>query len=78
MNSYWIESTKNIQKQYPELKNDIETDVCIIGGGLTGISSAYELYKAGLKVTVLEKDQIGKKTTGNTTGKITSRSWSIL
>lgn len=78
MSSYWIESTKNIEKKYPELKDDIETDVCIIGGGLTGISLAYELYKVGLKVIVLEKDQIGKKTTGNTTGKITSRAWSIL
>lgn len=73
MSSYWIESTKNIEKKYLELKNDIETDVCIIGGGLAGISSAYELAKAGLKVVVLERDQIGKKTTGNTTGKITSQ-----
>ena len=73
MSSYWIESTKDIEKKYPELRNNIETDVCIIGGGLTGISSAYELAKTGLKVVVLEKDQIGKKTTGNTTGKITSQ-----
>lgn len=73
MSSYWIKSTNDIEKRYPKLKEDIETDVCIIGGGLTGISVAYELSKAGVKVVVLEKDQIGKKTTGNTTGKITSQ-----
>lgn len=78
MSSYWIESTKDIEKKYPKLENKIETDVCIIGGGLTGISSAYELVKSGISVTILEKDQIGKSTTGNTTGKITSRAWSIL
>lgn len=73
MSSYWIESTKNIEKEYPKLKGNIETDVCIIGGGLTGISAAYELAKCGVKVLVLEKDKIGKSTTGNTTGKITSQ-----
>lgn len=73
MSSYWIESTKNIEKEYPKLKGNIETDVCIIGGGLTGISAAYELAKCGVKVIVLEKDKIGKSTTGNTTGKITSQ-----
>lgn len=78
MNSYWIESTKNIEKEYPKLKDEIKTDVCIIGGGLTGISVAYELVKCGIKVTIFEKNQIGKSTTGNTTGKITSRTWSVL
>ena len=73
MSSYWIESTKSIEKEYPKLKSNIETDVCIIGGGLTGISSAYILAKSGVKVVVLEKNQIGKSTTGNTTGKITSQ-----
>lgn len=73
MSSYWIESTKNIEKKYPKLEENIETDVCIIGGGLSGISSAYELAKCGVKVVVLEKEHIGKKTTGNTTGKITSQ-----
>lgn len=72
MNSYWIQSTKNIEKKYPELNSNIKADVCIIGGGITGISIGYELVEKGINVAILEKDQIGKKTTGNTTGKITS------
>lgn len=69
--SLWIESTSS--KKYESIIDDKETDVCIIGGGLTGISCAYYLSKAGKKVIVLEKNYIGSHTSGNTTGKITSQ-----
>ncbi len=36
---------------------------CVVGGGITGISTAYMLAKSGLKVCVLEKDIIGHHTT---------------
>ena len=72
MNSYWIESTKNSKKVYPKLEKNIEADVCIIGGGITGISCAYEISKTGKKVVLIEKDRIGELTSGGTTGKITS------
>ncbi len=58
MNSYWIESIKGKKKEFPSLEQDENTDVCIIGGGLTGISTAYYLSKAGLKVVLLEKYKI--------------------
>ena len=69
--SLWIESKK--AKKYESLQQDIEVEVCIIGGGLTGITTAYYLSKEGKKVAVLEKNYIGSHTTGNTTGKITSQ-----
>ncbi len=72
MNSYWIDSFPNIIKASKELTENINADVCIIGGGITGISTAYELSKAGLKVVILEKDLLSRKATGNTTAKITS------
>ena len=71
MNSFWIENFKN--KNYQSLKEDLNVDVCIIGGGLTGISCAYYLTKNNLKVCILEKDKIMEKTSGHTTGKITSQ-----
>ena len=40
MNSYWINSEKNKEK-YNKVEKNIETDICIIGGGITGISTAY-------------------------------------
>lgn len=68
--SFWIENFKT--EKYKKLENNINTEVAIIGGGITGISSAYYLSKKGLEVTLLEKDFISSKTTGHTTGKITS------
>ena len=69
--SYWIASTQ--AKSYPALDEDINVDFLIIGGGLTGITTAYLLQKEGLKVAVLEADHIARGTTGHTTAKITSQ-----
>ena len=46
MKSYWLDSIKeeNINK-YDKLEENIKTDICIIGGGLTGITTAYYLSK---------------------------------
>ena len=71
MSSYWIDSVNF--NSYEALKNDISTDVCIIGGGITGIATAYLLSKNGYKVCILEKDKIAHQATGNTTAKITSQ-----
>jgi glycine/D-amino acid oxidase-like deaminating enzyme len=59
--------------QYAPLKGNIRADTVIVGGGITGISVAYLLKKAGQKVALLEKDAIGIGTTGHTTGKVTSQ-----
>lgn len=67
--SLWISQTK--VKEYPKLERDLSTQVLIIGGGITGLSCAFELHEAGYEVTVLEKDRLCSKTTGNTTGKMT-------
>lgn len=40
MDSYWNEFKK---QEFNKLENNIKVDVCIIGGGLTGISTAYYL-----------------------------------
>jgi glycine/D-amino acid oxidase-like deaminating enzyme len=45
----------------------------IIGGGITGITTAYLLKQAAQKVAVIEKATIGSGTTGHTTGKVTSQ-----
>ncbi len=71
MNSFWIENFK--KKTYPTLDKDLNVDVCIIGGGLTGLSCAYYLSKNNLSVCILEKDKIMEKTSGHTTAKITSQ-----
>ena len=71
MNSLWLSENKN--DKFESLSNNIETDVCIIGAGIFGMTCGYYLSKSGLKVTIVEKDEIGRKTTGHTTAKITSQ-----
>lgn len=68
--SYWIDSTSSTS--YPSLKNDISTDVLVIGGGITGITTASELQKEGLRTVLIESDKICHGTTGYTTAKITA------
>lgn len=55
---------------YPELSHDIEVDVAIIGGGITAITAAEQLIRAGKKVAVIEAGKIGGVTTGYSTGNL--------
>ena len=72
MKSYWIDSVKE-QNKFSALEENIKTDICIIGGGLTGLSTAYNLSKYKIRTVLLEKDEICKQTSGNSTAKITSQ-----
>ena len=72
MESLWIETTKN-KSNFKTLNGNEDTEICVIGGGLFGLTTAYYLTKCGKKVIVLEKGEIGSKVSGNTTGKITSQ-----
>jgi glycine/D-amino acid oxidase-like deaminating enzyme len=49
----------------------METDVLIVGGGITGITAAYCLTQRGIKPVVIEAETLCSGTTGNTTGKLT-------
>lgn len=69
MKSLWYEHIDRLD--FPTLKNDIETEVLIIGGGIAGILTAYFLQEKGVPYVLVEKDKICGETTGNTTAKIT-------
>lgn len=60
-------------KSYPTLNTNLEAEVAVIGGGMTGILTAYQLQQHGMDVIVLEADRIGQGVTRNTTAKITSQ-----
>src|SRR5688572_11210054 len=67
--SFWEATTPN-RPEFPKLEGNIEVDVAIIGGGITGITTALQLTKAGKKVAVLEARRIGGGTTGWSTGNL--------
>ncbi len=58
--------------QYPPLTENTTADVVIVGAGITGLTTAHLLKKAGLKVAVVEADRVCSGVTGHTTAKITS------
>jgi len=67
--SYWQKTAH--KEKYPFIDQNMNVDIVIIGGGLTGISLAYRLKNAMFNVIVLEKDEIGSQTSGHTTAKVT-------
>lgn len=67
--SIWMYEHKlNLNKELP---NDFYTDILIIGGGLTGISTAFHLKDSNYKISIIDSNKIGSGITSKTTGKIT-------
>src|SRR3954447_11207663 len=56
----------------PSLDEDLEVDACVVGGGITGVTAAYELARGGRSVVLLERDRVGAGVTGHSTAKLSS------
>ncbi|KAF2146545.1 uncharacterized protein K452DRAFT_282719 [Aplosporella prunicola CBS 121167] len=69
----WIhlEPYKN-HPRFPKLEQDIETDVCIVGSGIAGISTAYELVVRGHNVVMIEAREVLSGETGRTSGHLSN------
>jgi gamma-glutamylputrescine oxidase len=67
--SYYAFSANPVPAR-PELQGETETDVCIIGAGYTGLSTALFLLENGFKVTVLEAAKVGFGASGRNGGQI--------
>jgi glycine/D-amino acid oxidase-like deaminating enzyme/nitrite reductase/ring-hydroxylating ferredoxin subunit len=66
---YW--STTATLPRFAPLSQDLEVDVVVVGGGLTGVTAAYLLKKEGAKVALLEKGRCTGGDTGRTTAHLT-------
>lgn len=66
--SYWLEESQ-FHSQPPG--NDLQVDILIIGGGVTGVTAAYLLSKHGLSVALVERDQLFHGDSGHTTAHLT-------
>ena len=67
--SYYAASA-NQAAQRPALQGEVETDVCIIGAGYTGLSTALFLLENGFKVSILEAAKVGFGASGRNGGQI--------
>ena len=69
-NSLWQEKEKKFKIN--KTKNIItDSDILIIGGGITGLSTAYFLKDSKNSITIIDKDYIGNGITAKSTAKIT-------
>lgn len=68
--SFWIASTE--ATAYPRLTEDGTADVVVIGAGIAGLCTAWEVLKTGRTVAVLEADRVAAGVTGHTTAKLTA------
>jgi gamma-glutamylputrescine oxidase len=62
---FWL---NNDYGSFGTLNGDMEADIAVIGGGITGVSAAFHLAEAGADFVLLEKDRIGSGATGHSMG----------
>lgn len=67
--SYYAASANPVP-QRPALQGETETDVCIIGAGYTGLSTALFLLENGFKVSIVEAAKVGFGASGRNGGQI--------
>ncbi|MEU3726746.1 FAD-dependent oxidoreductase [Streptomyces sp. NPDC031705] len=68
--SYWMQTAGF--PDFAPLTAPTEVDTVVVGGGIAGISTAWELARAGRGVVLLEADRLASGVTGHTTGKLTA------
>jgi gamma-glutamylputrescine oxidase len=66
----WYEATARRDAPLPPLEGDVDADVCVVGAGLSGCSTALHLAQRGFKVVVLEAERIGFGASGRSGGQI--------
>jgi len=65
----WIDDTPI--RKFPKLQRNISVDVLVVGAGVTGITVAYLLKKAGSTVALIERERVASSDTGHTTAHLT-------
>ncbi len=68
----WYAATATPLAPFPALQGDVTADVCIVGGGYTGLSAALHLAEAGRSVVLLEAHRVGFGASGRNGGQLGS------
>ncbi len=64
----WYAATMVVAPRRPQLHVDLDVDVCVIGGGLAGLTTAREVARAGWSVVLIEAGRIAASASGRNTG----------
>ncbi|QIR15302.1 NAD(P)/FAD-dependent oxidoreductase [Shewanella aestuarii] len=67
--SFYVATAKQCV-EHPKLDGELTVDVCIVGGGFTGINTAIELSQRGFSVAVLEAKRVGWGASGRNGGEL--------
>ena len=68
----WYAATAHNLPPFPKLKGAQTADVCVIGGGFTGLSSALHLAQRGYSVALIEAQRVGWGASGRNGGQVGS------
>ena len=68
-NSYYA-ATRSDHTSYPVLEGEQEAEICIVGGGFTGIACALTLSERGHSVAVVEQNRVGWGASGRNGGQL--------
>ena len=68
----WYAATAHPLDRFPMLKGDHTADVCIVGGGFTGLSAALHLAQAGRDVVLVDAQRVGFGASGRNGGQLGS------
>lgn len=69
INSYYA-ATANDDARYPRLQGTVRADVCVIGGGFSGVATAMTMAERGYSVVLLEANRIGWGASGRNGGQM--------
>lgn len=69
--SVWLATATH--PTFAPLGTDLDVDVAVVGGGITGLTTALLLQRDGARVALIEAGRVGAGTTGHTTGKVSSQ-----
>ncbi|MFD2738995.1 NAD(P)/FAD-dependent oxidoreductase [Sulfitobacter aestuarii] len=68
----WYAATATPLPPFAPLKGSVKADVCVIGGGYTGLSAALHLAQKGRKVVLIEAQRVGFGASGRNGGQLGS------
>ncbi|MFZ5709671.1 MAG: NAD(P)/FAD-dependent oxidoreductase [Pseudomonadota bacterium] len=68
----WYAATARLLAPFDPLDGDTDADVCVVGGGYTGLSAALHLRKLGLSVRLIEAHRVGFGASGRNGGQVGS------